>query len=159
MRRLTDFPFPERPYLPGRGLHPNRDPASVAWRRHGEPSATFTAADWPRTPQYLFALDLFNHGYWWETHEVLEGLWFAAGRTTPTARFVQGLIQIAAGLLKAAHVPGGGRKLCAAGLAKLRLTGGRMLGVDAADLESQVASWLDGPRDRRPRIDPDPEII
>ena len=94
MRRHTDFPLPALPYVPGRGVHPNRDPASAAWRAHGEPPATFAADDWRRCPQYLYAIDLFNHGYWWETHEVLEGLWFAAGRTPPAARYLQGLIQI-----------------------------------------------------------------
>jgi predicted metal-dependent hydrolase len=41
-------------------------------------------------------VDLFNMGYWWECHEVLEALWNAAGRKTPQASFVQGLLQVAA---------------------------------------------------------------
>jgi predicted metal-dependent hydrolase len=40
-------------------------------------------------------MDLFNHGYYWEAHEVWESLWNACGRTGPTADFLKGLIQLA----------------------------------------------------------------
>jgi predicted metal-dependent hydrolase len=43
----------------------------------------------------LHGLDLFNHGYYWEAHEVWEDLWKACGRTGPTACFLKGLIQLA----------------------------------------------------------------
>jgi hypothetical protein len=49
----------------------------------------------------LFGLDLFNHGYYWEAHEVWEGLWHAAGRSGLTANFMQALIKLAAAGVKA----------------------------------------------------------
>jgi len=43
-------------------------------------------------------VDLFNHAFWWEAHEAWEGLWSHAEGTQRL--FLQGLIQLAAALLK-----------------------------------------------------------
>jgi hypothetical protein len=51
-------------------------------------------------PQWLYALDLFNGGWYWESHEAWESFWNALGRSTPEARFVQGLIHLAAAAVK-----------------------------------------------------------
>ena len=48
---------------------------------------------------YLYAIDLYNYAYWWECHEVLEGLW-RAGQTTKQGNFFRALIQLAAANLK-----------------------------------------------------------
>jgi predicted metal-dependent hydrolase len=45
-------------------------------------------------------LDLFNHGYYWEAHEVWESLWHACGRSGQTADFLKGLIKLAAAGVK-----------------------------------------------------------
>ena len=50
--------------------------------------------------RWLHALDLFNEGLFWEAHEAWEDVWHARGRTTPDARFVQGLIHLAAAAVK-----------------------------------------------------------
>jgi hypothetical protein len=65
-----------------------------ALRRHT--LAATLAAD----PLWLFALDLLNGGWYREAHEVWEAVWNALGRTTPEARFVQGLIHLAAAAVK-----------------------------------------------------------
>jgi len=57
-------------------------------------------ARWRECPEYLFGLDLFNHGYYWEAHEVWEGLWHACGRAGTTAAFLKGLIKLAAAGVK-----------------------------------------------------------
>jgi uncharacterized protein len=67
------------------------DPAS---RR--QTIAATLAAD----PQWLYSLDLFNGGWYWEAHEAWEGFWNALGRTTSEARLVQGLIHLAAAAVK-----------------------------------------------------------
>jgi len=56
--------------------------------------------DWRENEEYLYAIDLFNHGYYWEAHEVWEGLWHAHGREGTTAAFLQGLIKLAAAGVK-----------------------------------------------------------
>lgn len=48
-----------------------------------------------------FAADLFNHGYYWEAHEVWEDEWNRAGRRGPHALLFQGLIKLAAAGVKA----------------------------------------------------------
>jgi hypothetical protein len=50
--------------------------------------------------RWLYALDLFNSGFYWEAHEAWECFWNAFGRTTPEAQFVQGLIHLAAACVK-----------------------------------------------------------
>ena len=49
---------------------------------------------------YLYAVDLYNFGYWWESHEVFEALWHAAGHNTEQGHFFRALIQFAAANLK-----------------------------------------------------------
>jgi hypothetical protein len=51
---------------------------------------------WRSCAPYLYGLDLFNHGYYWEAHETWEGLWHACGRRGPAADFLKGLIKLAA---------------------------------------------------------------
>jgi hypothetical protein len=58
------------------------------------------AAIFAMTPQWLYALDLFNEGFYWESHEAWESFWHALGRTTSEAQFVQGLIHLAAACVK-----------------------------------------------------------
>ncbi|HET7692913.1 MAG TPA: DUF309 domain-containing protein [Gemmatimonadota bacterium] len=55
--------------------------------------------DWRGIDEWLWAVDLFNAEYWWESHEALESLWHAAGRTTAPARFVQSLVHLSAACL------------------------------------------------------------
>ena len=55
---------------------------------------------WHRSEWYLYGIDLYNFAYWWESHEVFEAFWHAAGRQTEQGRFFQGLIHVAAANLK-----------------------------------------------------------
>lgn len=55
---------------------------------------------WLECSDYLYGVDLFNRAYLWEAHEAWEVVWIAAGKTGETARFVQGLIQVSAALLR-----------------------------------------------------------
>ncbi|HEX4000862.1 MAG TPA: DUF309 domain-containing protein [Pirellulales bacterium] len=56
---------------------------------------------WRNSQAYCFAVDLFNHGYYWESHEVWESLWHACGRRGTTADFFKALIKLAAAGVKA----------------------------------------------------------
>jgi hypothetical protein len=91
--RYAAEPLPSYAYVPGHGLpHPVNDP-----RGHSPAAATapLAAAD-----AWLHAVDLFNGGFYWEAHEAWEGVWNSLGRTTAEARFVQGLIHLAAAAVK-----------------------------------------------------------
>ena len=82
-------PLPPYGYVPGHGLpHPVTDP-----RGHSH-AARHTGDGWLR------GIDLFNAGFYWEAHEAWESVWHDLGRTTPPARFVQGLIHLAGAAVK-----------------------------------------------------------
>jgi hypothetical protein len=50
------------------------------------------------TDAFLWGLDLFNHGYYWEAHEAWEGLWQVADRDGPLRVLFKGLtLLLAAG--------------------------------------------------------------
>jgi predicted metal-dependent hydrolase len=57
--------------------------------------------DWRACHDYLYGIDLFNHGFYWEAHEAWEGLWVVCGRQGPTATYFQALINLAAAGFKA----------------------------------------------------------
>jgi predicted metal-dependent hydrolase len=70
---------------------------------HGQPREQLPRPDpnhWQESGAYVRGLDLFNHGYYWEAHEVWEGLWHACGRMGPAADFLRGLIKLAAAGVK-----------------------------------------------------------
>lgn len=49
---------------------------------------------------WLWGVDLFNAFFFWEAHEAWERLWIAQPRQSTPALVLQGLIQLAAALLK-----------------------------------------------------------
>ncbi len=100
--RLTpDRQFPPYSYVTGRFPHPTRDPAGHSFGHAPLAPPPIDPESWQPSRDYLFACDLFNYGYYWESHEVWESLWQACGRNGPTADFLKGLIKLAAAGVKA----------------------------------------------------------
>jgi hypothetical protein len=119
-RHAPANPLPPYAYVPGHDLpHPVTDPRGHSYDAHtqarGAPNTPATldhlpphpasrrrvlAATLTADPLWLYSLDLFNGGWYWESHEAWESFWNALGRTTPEARFVQGLIHLAAAAVK-----------------------------------------------------------
>lgn len=93
--------LPPYSYVPGQSPHPLSDPRGHSFGRHEPPVAALDEATWRQNETWLYAIDLFNHGYYWEAHEAWEALWHAAGRKGPTADFLKGLIKLAAAGVKA----------------------------------------------------------
>ena len=153
--------FPAYAYLPGRDAHPTRDPRGHAYGRdEPEPSAC-DPQRWRECEDYLYGVDLYNHGYLWEAHEVWEGLWHAGKRDPVLADFLQGLIQCAAASLKIPmRQPSGLARLVELGCARLervaRDGGAVYRGLRPADfaraLRAFAASAPDS-FDARPRIE------
>ena len=155
--RYCERPLPPYRYRPGRTPHPTRHPAGHAYgsEEAAEPAASeaFDEARWHECAAYLHGIDLFNHGYWWEAHEALEGPWRAAGRRSGTGDFLQGLIQLAAALLKhATGAPATAERMAARACAKLRRTPGVFLGIDAETLARDAEAFLAGARSEPPTI-------
>jgi hypothetical protein len=86
--------------LPGRDPHPTRDPEGHSHGAEERPADYFAPERWRENEDYLFGVDLYNHGYLWEAHEAWEGLWHRAKHDTAQALYLQGLIQCAAASLK-----------------------------------------------------------
>jgi predicted metal-dependent hydrolase len=99
-RLVPDLPLPPYTYVPGRFPHPTSDPQGHHFGVPPERPAPPDPEHWQACRPYLFGIDLFNHGYYWEAHEVWEGLWQACGRKGPTASFLKGLIKLAAAGVK-----------------------------------------------------------
>jgi uncharacterized protein len=98
-RYLPHREFPPYTYVPGQAPHPVRDPAGHMYGEAPAP-AQLLVEEWWNCEEYLWGIDLFNHGYYWEAHEAWEGLWHAAGRAGPVADFLKGLIKLAAAGVK-----------------------------------------------------------
>jgi hypothetical protein len=151
--RYSTRPFPPYAYVPGETPHPLRDPRGHSYGRFERTRASaLDPRAWWTCEDYRYAIDLFNHRYYWEAHEAIEGLWVAAGRDTDLGRGLQGLIQIAVGQLKwrlgqtmAAHT------LNREGWAKLPRAG-HWLGVDVVPLRASIDAQFAGRNPDPPRI-------
>jgi hypothetical protein len=99
-RLAPERELPPYSYVPGRFPHPYSDPRGHS---HGVTPERPDRPDperWATCRPYLYGLDLFNHGYYWEAHEVWEFIWHACGRKGTTASFLKGLIKLAASGVK-----------------------------------------------------------
>ena len=72
--------LPPYAYLPGKNPHRVRDPAGHSYHVEPIPVAAEVSLS---SDAFLWGLDLFNHGYYWEAHEAWEGLWQVADRDDP----------------------------------------------------------------------------
>lgn len=98
--RYSDYPLPRYRFVPGETPHPRRNQDGHSFGQPEPGRTAFEAGLWRESRDYRFGIDLFNFGYWWESHEVFEALWHACGPPTPEGRFFQGLVQLAAAHLK-----------------------------------------------------------
>src|SRR5260370_8110055 len=99
-RLAPDQPCTAYSYIPGRFPHPLSDPRGHSFGVQPQRPEPPDPEQWRLCRPYLYGIDLFNHGYYWEAHEVWEGLWHACGRSGPTASFLKGLIKLAAAGVK-----------------------------------------------------------
>ena len=101
--RATSIPIPSLiPAGISTGTHTAPIPPDSLAQLPTEPASRrqSLAALFATNPQWLYALDLFNEGFYWESHEAWEAFWHALGRPNPEAKFVQGLIHLAAACVK-----------------------------------------------------------
>jgi len=98
-------------------------------------------------------IDLFNNGYYWESHEQWESVWLAAGRRGRTADFLKGLIKLAASFVKARegrpigvtrHARRAGELFRAA---STDLTGTTFMGLSLPGLEQEAARVAAAPEE------------
>jgi uncharacterized protein len=99
-RLVSDLVFPPYTYVPGRFPHPITDPKGHSFGITPPPCEPPDPDRWQECRPYLVGIELFNHGYYWEAHEVWESVWHACGRKGITADFLKGLINLAAAGVK-----------------------------------------------------------
>lgn len=152
--RWSSRPLPPYRHLPGSTPHPTRDPGGHARDRIEPPVADWSPEQWPSLEPWLWGVDLFNHGYWWEAHEALEELWHAAGRSGARAVFVQALIHLSAACLnrRRGHEAAARRQSDRAIEGLETAPGKRFMGLDVARLIDEILSWRDDPRAPPPEL-------
>src|SRR4051812_21882207 len=72
VRLLPDLPLPSSPFVPGRAPHPFSDPAGHSFGQRETEPTELDPDQWMRNRVYLRGLDLFNAGYYWESHVEFE---------------------------------------------------------------------------------------
>jgi len=149
----TDRELPAYRHLPGRTPHPTRDPEGHSYGCPTEEMPDLNAADWRGCETYLYGIDLFNADYWWECHEVLEGLWHAAGIGTPAAHVLQAVIQCAAAQLKTfTDRPVGAKRLLEHAHNHVLWGRERRLGLDLQAMLDETGAYVHGRTDRPARL-------
>lgn len=127
-RRLTTWPFPAYRFVPGRFPHPERDPAGHSYNVELpplNPEARGLVHDWRQSPHFCFAVDCYNHAYWFEAHMYLEALWHCFGESDPARHALQTLVQVsAAHLVQFLEKPAAAGRLIAHAWRHLETAGG-----------------------------------
>lgn len=99
IRYLPNRPFPEYVFVPGENPHPKK----VGGHMEGEkdPVVEPLNKDRPFDSDVLrYSLDLYNHGYFWESHVYFEALWNAHQRQGTIADFLKAMIKLGAAGVK-----------------------------------------------------------
>jgi predicted metal-dependent hydrolase len=145
--RVADLPLPPHRHIPGQNERPDE--------------AFFNSVKEESDKAWLYGIRLFNAGFYWEAHEVLEPVWLNASPNSRERYLVQAVIHLANGLLKETMGrPNARRRL--AGLAHGRLVEafpegrGRLMCIEAADLFAAADKLAEG--DIEIRLNPDCEI-
>lgn len=100
-RLLPSTELPGYTYVPGTDTpHPYRDARGHSYQRKSPTPKMLTASNWAENRHYLLALDYFNHGFYWESHEEWERLLRTTGVDCTVGRFLKGLVKLSAAGVK-----------------------------------------------------------
>lgn len=93
-RYLPQKQLPPYAFVPGKFPHPEKEGGHM---ENVEVQVTpLSFENFQTNEGYLYGLDLFNNGYYWESHVWWEALWNEAGRKGDMADFLKGLIKLGA---------------------------------------------------------------
>lgn len=135
VRYVPDRAFPAYSYVPGKFPHPHRDPQGHSHGVDVVEQSPPTFEDWQECESYLWGIDLFNAGFYWEAHEAWEAAWISVGRQGPIADFLKALIKLAAAGVKA-------REGRAAGVARHAARCLELLAVPEIDRRERVLGLI-----------------
>ena len=98
VKRYNQREFPSYAHRPGETPHPKK--AGGHSEGMSDPkSYEITSLNWSTHEDYLYSVDLFNYGFYWESHVWLEAIWKACPKG-PKRDFIQSLIKVCAAALK-----------------------------------------------------------
>ena len=97
-QRLTDRELPPYAFLPGKFPHPEKE----GGHGFGLHLNTYAINDknYKTHEDYLYALDLYNLGFYWESHVYLEAIWNENKRKGPEADLLKAIIKLGAAGIK-----------------------------------------------------------
>jgi hypothetical protein len=99
-RRLNpEKKFPPYAFVPGVHPHPEKAGGHMEGKKINI-SKPLDPNDIHSSSEFLYALDLYNFGFYWESHVYLEALWNCSQRKGPVADFLKGLIKLCAAGVK-----------------------------------------------------------
>jgi hypothetical protein len=99
--RLTSKKFPPYIFVPGKNPHPKKAGGHMEGEK--DPVVPQIDSENPASSEALrYSLDIYNHGYFWESHVYFEALWNAHGRVGETADFLKAMIKLGAAGVKMA---------------------------------------------------------
>ncbi|MBN2757637.1 MAG: DUF309 domain-containing protein [Bacteroidales bacterium] len=143
--RYTNFDLPYWRYIPKYEQHPDKTPNRIHIPLLPESTLKFSEKTWQKSERYLYAIDLFNHKYYWEVHEVLEKIWLENNKNSKCSIFIQGIIQLSVALLKEIEDNKVGfNRLTKKSFLKLKTQKGIFLGIKIEDLINQHNSFIKG---------------
>lgn len=153
MKRYTSRPFPPYRHLPGETPHPERSPEGYLYGVREPAAEPLTEDGFRENEDFLFGVDLFNAGYFWEAHVYWERLWAHEETAPRIQRLLQAIIQTAAACLKARQGrTGGARKLLdRARLESLEPRHVETFGLDIPALARDAREFVEG-KGEPPRI-------
>ena len=152
--RYSTHPFPSYRFIPGQTPHPRRNPLGHSYGQPEPKPTPFPATKWQTSEDYLYGIDLYNFAYWWECHEVFEGLWHAVGHNSEQGNFFQALIQLAAANLKYfLGNPAAAQNLFRSGIIRLQNVPSSYMGIDVPRLTEMLHAHLISPHPHALLID------
>ena len=130
--RFDTMPLPPHRHMPGRNARP--DEAFFGAVKAATPAET-TSDGSAGNQAWRYGIRLFNAGFYWEAHEVLEPVWANAAPNSRERHLVQAVIHLANGMLKREMGAHNARRriaeLCRKAFAEAFPAGsGRLMGLD-----------------------------
>jgi uncharacterized protein len=125
MKRHTPHTMPARRHIPGSGSSPDMGVLETAK----------AGAD-----AFAFGVDLFNHGFFWEAHEVWEAVWMTAAPNSARRQALRALIQMTNACLKLAMGKRNAFDRLAAEIAAI--SPGEGLAHEGLDMAAQTSAFV-----------------
>ena len=98
-RYMPTWPLPSYIFIPGVNPHPKKSGGHMEGQ--ADPIAPMIDSVHPEKNEFLrYSLDLFNYGYFWESHVYFEALWNTHKRQGSVADFLKAMIKLGAAGIK-----------------------------------------------------------